>query len=88
MADNDLFKKGLDELKTLRAEIEKGLKTAGEEARESWQKLQPHLQQAEKVASAKASEVAQEVGESAGAMIEDLRGKLEDLRKRVRKQDS
>lgn len=87
MADNDLINKGLTELKVLRAEVEKGLKTASEEVREGWQRLQPHLQRVEKLTTEKASEVAQELGESAGELLDDVRGKLEDLRKRIRKDE-
>ena len=82
--NNDLIQKGLAELEALKTEVEKAVKTAGEEAREGWKRLQPHLQRAEKLAAEKASGVAQNVGESAGEMIEDVRGKLEELRKRIR----
>jgi ElaB/YqjD/DUF883 family membrane-anchored ribosome-binding protein len=86
MADKELFNKGLAELEKLRAEVEKGIKTAGEEVREGWQRLQPHLQRVEKLTSDKASEVAQELGESAGELLDDVRGRLEELRKRIRKE--
>lgn len=81
---NELIQKGLAELHALKAEVEKAVKTAGEEAREGWKKLQPHLQRAEQLAAEKASGVAQNVGESAGEMIDEVRGKLEELRKRIR----
>ena len=85
MPDKDeLINKGLGELRALRAELEKAVKTASEEAKEGWTKLQPHLQQAEKLATEKASHLAQEVGESAGEMILDVRGRLEKLRDRIR----
>jgi ElaB/YqjD/DUF883 family membrane-anchored ribosome-binding protein len=83
--NNDLIQKGLAELEALKVEVEKAVKTASEEAREGWKKLQPHLQRAEQLAAEKASGVAQNVGESAGEMIEDVRAKLEDLRKRMRR---
>jgi ElaB/YqjD/DUF883 family membrane-anchored ribosome-binding protein len=83
--NNDLIKRGLAELKALEAEVAQAVKTASEEAREGWKKLQPHIERAEKLAAEKASGVAQEVGESAGEMIEEVRGKLEELRKRIRK---
>lgn len=85
--DKDLLSKGLGELKVLRTELEKAVKTASEEAKEGWKKLQPHLQEAEKLASSKASEVAQEVGESAGEFITDVRGRLEKLRERIRSEN-
>lgn len=84
MSDNDLIHKGLSELKALGAELEKAVKDASDEAKDGWKKIQPHLSQAEKMASSKASELAQEVGESAGEFITDVRGRLEDLRKRIR----
>jgi ElaB/YqjD/DUF883 family membrane-anchored ribosome-binding protein len=90
MSENELINKGLTELRALRAELEKAVKTASEEAKEGWTKLQPHLQQAEKLASEKASHIAQEVGESAGEVITDVRGRLEKLRERIhseKKQD-
>jgi ElaB/YqjD/DUF883 family membrane-anchored ribosome-binding protein len=89
MSDNELINKGLSELRVLRAELEKAVKTASEEAKEGWTKLQPHLQQAEKLATEKASHLAQEVGESAGEILVDVRGRLEKLRERIRseKQD-
>ena len=83
MSDNELINKGLSELRTLRAELEKAVKTASEEAKAGWTKLQPHIQQAEKLAAEKASHLAQEVGESAGEMIVDVRGRLEKLRERI-----
>lgn len=81
--DNDLIKKGLSELKSLGAELEKAVKGASDEAKDGWKKLQPHLQQAEKLASEKASDLAQELGESTGEFITDVRGRLEELRKRI-----
>jgi ElaB/YqjD/DUF883 family membrane-anchored ribosome-binding protein len=89
MSDNELINKGLSELRVLRAELEKAVKTASDEAKEGWTKLQPHLQQAEKLATEKASHLAQEVGESAGEILVDVRGRLEKLRERIRseKQD-
>lgn len=81
---NDLIHKGLAELEALKTEVEKAVKNAGEEAREGWKKLQPHLQRAEQLATEKASGVAHDVGLTAGEMIEEVRGKLEDLRKRIR----
>jgi len=83
MSDNEFIKKGLSELKSLGAELEKAVKDASDEAKDGWKKLQPHLAQAEKMASTKASELAQEVGESAGEFIVDVRARLEDLRKRI-----
>ncbi|KIG13648.1 hypothetical protein DB30_07856 [Enhygromyxa salina] len=89
MSENELINKGLTELKALGAELEKAVKSASEEAKEGWIKLQPHIQQAEKLASEKASTIAQEVGESAGEVITDVRDRLEKLRDRIRseKQD-
>ncbi len=86
--DTDLISKGLGELKTLGAELEKAVRTASEEAKEGWKKIQPHLQEAEKMAADKASEVAQEFGESAGEFIVDVRGRLEKLRERIRAEKS
>ena len=83
MSDNELINKGLSELKALGAELEKAVKTASDEAKEGWTKLQPHLREAEKLASEKASNLAQEVGESAGEAINDVRGRLEKLRERI-----
>lgn len=83
MSDNELINKGLTELRALKAELEKAVKTASEEAKEGWTKLQPHIQQAEKRASEKASHIAQEVGESAGEAIADVRSRLEKLRDRI-----
>ena len=60
----------------LRGEAVKG---ASDEAKEGWKKLQPRLKEAEKLASEKASGLAQEVGESAGEFIVDVKGKLEEL---------
>ena len=82
--DQDLISKGLGELRTLGAELEKAVKNASEEAKEGWKKLQPHLQQVEKMAASKASDIAHEVGESAGEFIVDVRGRLEKLRERIR----
>jgi ElaB/YqjD/DUF883 family membrane-anchored ribosome-binding protein len=97
MAGNDLISKGLEELKVLRTEIEQTVKTASEEAKEGWQKLRPRLEEAEKklrprleeaekIAAEKASHLAHDLSESAGAMITDLRGQLEKLRDRIRKE--
>jgi ElaB/YqjD/DUF883 family membrane-anchored ribosome-binding protein len=86
--DQDLISKGLGELKTLGAELEKAVKNASEEAKEGWKKLQPHLQQVEKMAASKASDIAHEVGESAGEFIVDVRGRLEKLRERIRSEKS
>src|SRR5690606_20111420 len=52
---DDFLHKGLGELKALRTELEKAVKTASEDAKEGWKKIQPHLQEAEKLASTKAS---------------------------------
>jgi ElaB/YqjD/DUF883 family membrane-anchored ribosome-binding protein len=82
--DRDLISKGLAELKSLGVELEKAVKHASEEAKDGWKKLQPHIQEAEKRAAAKASDLAQEVGESAGEFIVDVRGRLEKLRERIR----
>jgi ElaB/YqjD/DUF883 family membrane-anchored ribosome-binding protein len=82
--DQDLISKGLGELKALGAELERAVKNASEEAKEGWKKLQPHLQQVEKMAASKASDIAHEVGESAGEFIVDVRGRLEKLRERIR----
>lgn len=82
--DQDLISKGLGELRVLGAEIEKAVRSASEEAREGWKKLQPHLQEVEKLAASKASDIAQEVGETAGELIVDVRGRLEKLRERIR----
>lgn len=82
---NELIQKGLAEIEAIKAEVEKALKNASEEAREGWKRLQPHLQRAEQLAAEKAAGVAQNVGESAGEMIEDVRGKLEEFRKRMRR---
>ncbi|MFO7565829.1 MAG: hypothetical protein R6X02_24520 [Enhygromyxa sp.] len=86
--DQDLISKGLGELKALGAELEKAVKSASEEAKDGWKKLQPHLQQAEKMAASKASDIAHEVGESAGEFIVDVRGRLEKLRERIHKEKS
>lgn len=86
--DKDLISKGLSELRALGAELESAVKNASEEAREGWRKLQPHLQQVEKLAADKASELAHEVGESAGELIVDVRGRLEKLRERIRSEKS
>jgi ElaB/YqjD/DUF883 family membrane-anchored ribosome-binding protein len=85
---DDFLHKGLGELKALRTELEKAVKTASEDAKEGWKKIQPHLQEAERLAATKASEVAQEVGESAGEFITDVRGRLEKLRDRIRSESS
>jgi ElaB/YqjD/DUF883 family membrane-anchored ribosome-binding protein len=84
MPDNEMINKGLEELKALRGELEKAVKNASDEAKEGWKKLQPHLQEAEKVASDKASDIAHELGESAGELIVDVRSQLEKLRDRIR----
>jgi ElaB/YqjD/DUF883 family membrane-anchored ribosome-binding protein len=84
----DLIRKGLGELQSLGAELEKAVKHASEEAKEGWKKLQPHLKEAEKLATNKASDLAHEVGESAGELIVDLRGRLEKLRDRIRSERS
>lgn len=86
--DQDLISKGLGELRTLGVELEKAVKHASEEAKDGWKKLQPHLQEAEKLASSKASDIALEVGESAGEFITDVRGRLEKLRDRIRSEKS
>lgn len=97
MPANDLISKGLEELKALRTELEQTVKTASEEAKEGWQKLRPRLEEAEKklrprleeaekIAAEKASHLAHDIGESAGTMITDLRGQLEKLRDRIRKE--
>ena len=61
MANNDLINKGLGELKALGEEIEKAVKTASDEAKEGWKKLQPTLAEAEKRASDKASDLGRRV---------------------------
>lgn len=86
--DQDLISKGLGELRALGAELEKAVRSASDEAKEGWKKLQPHLQQAEKMAASKASDIAHEVGESAGEFIVDVRGRLEKLRERIRSEKS
>ena len=86
--DQDLISKGLGELRALGAELESAVKNASEEAREGWRKLQPHLQQVEKMAANKASDLAHEVGESAGEFIVDVRSRLEKLRERIRSEKS
>ena len=83
MSDNDIINRGLSELRALGSELEKAVRTASEEAKEGWRKLQPHIEKAEQIASEKASEVANEVGESAGQAINDLRDQLEKLRDRI-----
>lgn len=83
MPDNELLNRGLAELRALGTELEKAVKTASEEAKEGWEKLQPHLQRAEEVAATKANEVAQEVGESASEVLSDIHEKLEKLRQRI-----
>ena len=84
LLNDELIRKGLTELQALRTEVETAVKSAGEDAREGWKRLQPHLERIEGLASEKASGVAQEVGESAGELIEEVRGKLEALHKRIR----
>jgi ElaB/YqjD/DUF883 family membrane-anchored ribosome-binding protein len=86
MSGNDLISKGLEELGVLRAELERTVKTASEEAKEGWKKLRPRLEEAEKLASEKASVLAHDLEQSAGAMIVDVRGQLEKLRDRIRKE--
>jgi hypothetical protein len=86
--DQDLISKGLDELRALGVELERAVKNASEEAKEGWQRLQPHLQQAERIAANKASDIAHEVGQSAGEFIVDVRGRLERLRDRIRSETS
>jgi ElaB/YqjD/DUF883 family membrane-anchored ribosome-binding protein len=86
MSGNDLISKGLEELKVLRTELEATVKTASEEAKEGWKKLRPRLEEAEKVASEKASHLAHDLEQSAGALIVDVRGQLEKLRDRIRKE--
>jgi ElaB/YqjD/DUF883 family membrane-anchored ribosome-binding protein len=82
--EQDLISKGLGELRALGAELEKAVKNASDEAKEGWRRLQPHLQEAEKLATDKASDIAHEVGQSAGEFIVDVRGRLERLRDRIR----
>ncbi len=82
MSDNDL----LNRVRALGAELETAVKTASDEAKEGWAKLQPHIQKAEEVAAAKANEVAQEVGESAGEVMTEIQDKLEQLRQRIREE--
>lgn len=84
MSGNDLIKKGLEELGVLRTELEQAVKTASDDAKEGWKKLRPRLEEAEKLASEKASVLAHDLSESAGAMITDVRGQLEKLRDRIR----
>lgn len=84
MSGNDLINRGLDELRTLRGELEQAIEHASVEAKEGWKKLQPHLQEAEKLAANRASGIAEEVGKQAGELIVDVRGQLEKLRERVR----
>jgi len=84
MSDNELINRGLSELRALGAELEKAVRTASDEVKEGWEKLQPHIEKAEQFASDKASEVAQDVGESAGEVIVDVQARLEKLRQRIR----
>jgi F0F1-type ATP synthase membrane subunit b/b' len=86
MPRNDLISKGLEELEALRTELEQTVKTASEEAKEGWKKLRPRLEEAEKVASEKASVLAADLEQTAGAMIVEVRGQLEKLRDRIRKE--
>jgi hypothetical protein len=86
--NEDLIKKGLGELQALGAELERAVKNASEEAKEGWKRLQPHLQEAERIAANKASDIAHEVGQSAGEFIVDVRGRLERLRDRIRSETS
>jgi ElaB/YqjD/DUF883 family membrane-anchored ribosome-binding protein len=87
MAANDLISKGLEELEVLKNELERTVKTASEEAKEGWKKLRPRLEEAEKIAAEKGRHLAHDLGESASAMIVDVRGQLEKLRDRIRKED-
>lgn len=74
MAKRDEFiQKGLTELEALRGQVGQAVEQASVEAREGWKKLQPHLERAEQLAMEKAAGVAQELGSSANAMIDDLR---------------
>jgi ElaB/YqjD/DUF883 family membrane-anchored ribosome-binding protein len=86
MSGNDLISKGLKELEVLRTELEQTVKTASEEAKEGWKKLRPRLEEAEKIAAEKASHLAHDLGETASAVIVDVRGQLEKLRDRIRKE--
>jgi ElaB/YqjD/DUF883 family membrane-anchored ribosome-binding protein len=86
--NEDLISKGLGELQALGAELERAVKNASEEAKEGWKRLQPHLQEAERIAANKASDIAHEVGQSAGEFIVDVRGRLERLRDRIRSETS
>jgi ElaB/YqjD/DUF883 family membrane-anchored ribosome-binding protein len=86
--DQDPISKGLGELRALGAELERAVRTASEEAKDGWKRLQPHLQEAERLAANKASDIAHEVGESAGEFIVDVRGRLEKLRDRIRSETS
>lgn len=83
MSDREFLKKGLDELKSLRDELEQAIKGASDEAREGWKRLQPRLKQAEQTASDKASDLARDLNTSAGEFITDVRGKLQQLRDRI-----
>lgn len=84
MSANEFWNRGLGELRALRSELEQVIETASVEAKEGWKKLQPHLQEAEKLAAERASGIAEEVGKSAGELLVDVQAQLEKLRERVR----
>lgn len=70
---DEIIQKGLTELEALRGQVGQAVEQASVEAREGWKKLQPHLERAEQLAIEKAGGLAQELGSSANAMIDDLR---------------
>ena len=68
----DEVKKGLDHLKTLRDEVRVRLHLAGMEAKEEWNKLEPHLLDVE--------QSAREATEASRRAVADAVEKLKKLR--------
>lgn len=66
------LQKGLESLQTLRDEIRVKLHLAGMDAKDAWNKLEPKLQEVEKL--------AEDVSETSRAAVHDLVKRLQEFR--------
>lgn len=81
--DEDPIARGLDELKSIGRELGARLKDAGSDVKEAWEKLQPRIAKADQIATEKTGEMTDEVKHATTAVIDDIKGQLEKLRRKL-----
>ena len=81
--NDDPVRRGLAELKSIGRDIGGRLKDAGDDVKEAWDKLQPHLAKADEIVTAKTGEIGDEVSTAATAVIDDLKSQLKSLRNKL-----